>query len=81
LIYTTTCKKVKEEKVSEKYIRSMKIEGVHEVRERLLREGISIGEVTPLTVMSKEEKEKDRKRNIISMKTGGAAPWRDTLCH
>jgi hypothetical protein len=59
----------------------MKIGGAHEVRERLFREGISTGGVTLLPMMSKEEKEKDHKRNIRSMKTGGAYPKGDTLLH
>jgi hypothetical protein len=77
----TSCRKFKEEKLSEKEIRSMKIGGVHEVRERLFREGISTGGVTLLPMMSKGEKEKDQKRNIRSMKTGGATPRGDTLFH
>jgi hypothetical protein len=81
LIYMTSCRKVKEEKLSEKEIRSMKIGGVHEVREILFREGISTGGVTLLPMMSKGEKEKDQKRNIRSMKTGGATPRGDTLFH
>ena len=39
----------------------MKIGGVHEVKERLFREGIPIGGVTLFPMMSKEEKEKDQK--------------------
>jgi hypothetical protein len=37
LIYTTSCRKVKKEKLSQKEIRSMKIGGAHEFRERLFR--------------------------------------------
>jgi hypothetical protein len=82
LIYTTSCRKVKGEKLSEKEIRNkMKMGGAHEVRERLFKEGISTGGVTLLPMMSKEEKEKYHKRNIRSMKIGGATPKGDTLFH
>jgi hypothetical protein len=40
LIYTTSCRKNKEEKLSKKDIKRMKIGGAHESRERLFREGI-----------------------------------------
>ena len=58
LIYTTSCRKITEEKLSEKNIKSMKIGGSHEVRERLFKEGISTRGVTLLPMMSKGEKEK-----------------------
>jgi hypothetical protein len=61
LIYMTSYRKVKEEKLSEKEIRSMKIGGAHEVREILFREGISTRGVTLLPMMSKGEKEKERR--------------------
>jgi hypothetical protein len=51
-------------------IRSMKIGG-----------DISTGGVTLFPMMSKRKKEKDQKRKIRSMKTGGATPKGDTLFH
>jgi hypothetical protein len=50
LIYTTSCREVKGEKLlrerdQERKIRSMKIGGAHEVKERLFREGIRQGEL------------------------------------
>jgi hypothetical protein len=76
LIYTTTYRKFKEEKLLEKETRSMKIGGAHEVREIFLREGISIGGVIVLPMMSK-----GIKRNIRSMKIGGANPREDAIFH
>jgi hypothetical protein len=69
----TSCRKVKEEKLSQKDIRRMKIGGTHEVRERLFRGGISTGGVTLLPMISKWDKEKYQERNIRSMKTEEAS--------
>jgi hypothetical protein len=77
----TPYRKVKEDKLSKKEIRSMKIWGANEVIERFFIEGILIGGVTLLHMMSNGEKEKDRKRNIRSMKAWGASPRGDTLFH
>jgi hypothetical protein len=59
----------------------MKIGGAHKVEEIFSREGISTRGVTLLPMMSKEEKEKHKKRNIRRMKTRGVAPRGDTLFH
>jgi hypothetical protein len=75
----TYCRKFKEENLSK--IRSMKIGGVHEVRERLFIEIISTGGVTLLHIISKEEKDKYLKRHIRNMKIGRASPKGDTLFH
>jgi len=59
LIYTKSCRKFKEEKLSKKEIKSMKIGGAHEVKEILFRGSISTIGVTILPMMSKGEKDKD----------------------
>jgi hypothetical protein len=80
-IYMTSCRKVEEEILLGKEIRSMKIGGLHEFKEILFTEGISTVGVTILPMMSKGEKEKDKKRKIRRMKIGGASPRRDTIFH
>jgi hypothetical protein len=81
LIYKTSCRKFKGQKLLEKEIRSMKIGGVHEVKERLFRGGMLTGEATLFLMMSKGEKEKDQKRKNRSMKKGGETPRGYTLFH
>jgi hypothetical protein len=56
LIYMTSCRKFKEEKLSEKEIKIMKIGGVHKFKETLFKEVISTRGVNLLTMMSKGEK-------------------------
>jgi hypothetical protein len=58
LIYTTSYINFKEEKLSKKEIRSMNIEVAHEFKEILFREGILIGGVSLLPMMSKGKKYK-----------------------
>jgi hypothetical protein len=59
----------------------MKIRGACEVREIFFRECISIGGVTLLLIISKGERENDKKRNICSMKMRGETTRGDTLSH
>jgi hypothetical protein len=68
LIYTTSCREVQGERNRQRK-RSGKKYQKHEDRG-----DISTGGVTLLPMMSKGEKEKDQKRNIRSMKIGGASP-------